>query len=120
MELVDILVVDDNEDTCEVLRVAFAIQGLSVFTATDSGAALLSLSERKPTVLLLDYRFPDLDLPMFVKSIRTALPQTKIILASAILDLRKQADLLGIKYILSKPFDMDDLVSAVRALCRAS
>jgi DNA-binding response OmpR family regulator len=54
----DILVVDDTPDCCEVIRLMLESRGFQVRVAACGEAALAELQEQKPDVMLLDVMMP--------------------------------------------------------------
>src|SRR5690349_9564036 len=55
-----ILIVDDNQDNVEVLRVRLDSWGYETRTATNGAEALASVKERAPDLILLDVMMPDI------------------------------------------------------------
>ena len=53
-----ILIVDDNQDNVEVLRVRLDSWGYETRTATNGAEALASVRERAPDLILLDVMMP--------------------------------------------------------------
>jgi CheY-like chemotaxis protein len=66
----DVLVVEDNVDAGETLRVVLTSGGAVVRVATDAKAALAALEERWPTVLLSDIGLPGLDGYELIRRVR--------------------------------------------------
>jgi len=56
-----ILVVEDNADARDMLRVLLELQGHEVHVATDGDSALTQARECRPTVALVDIGLPDMD-----------------------------------------------------------
>src|SRR4051794_19953649 len=56
-----ILIVDDDADTCDVMRRLFAKWGWESECLTDSSEALPAVRDRRPDVVLLDVMMPGLD-----------------------------------------------------------
>ncbi|HEX8107184.1 MAG TPA: response regulator [Kofleriaceae bacterium] len=112
----DLLIVDDDVDTAELLGEALALGGHRVRIAHDGMVGLRELSVRMPDAVLLDVEMPNLDGPgmalqMFVRN--CGLERIPIILLSGVLDLERVAARVGTPYFLSKPYAL----GAVRALC---
>ena len=53
-----VLVVDDNEDTRDVLQAVLELDGATVSTARSSDAALTALDAERPDVMLIDIGIP--------------------------------------------------------------
>lgn len=114
-----ILVVDDDKNICEILRIFLEKDGLKVYTANDGQTALETFSEVKPTLVLLDVMMPGMDGMDVCKEIRR-IDNTPIVFISAkdqtmdkILGLELGAD----DYIV-KPFDASEVVARVKAILR--
>jgi CheY-like chemotaxis protein len=69
-----IMVVEDEADTRQMLRVLLEQYGASVMVASSAAEALKALTERKPDVLISDLGMPDIDGFELIKKIRTELP----------------------------------------------
>ena len=121
--MTDILLVDDDEDSCLLLAELLALQGETLRTAHDGEEALKLLDERFPSVVVSDIEMPRLDGPamiyrMFVKDLgRENIP---IIFLSGRQDLAKIAHAVGTPYYLCKPFDLAELTKLIgRAVAEA-
>lgn len=114
-----VLVVDDDKNICEILKIFLEKDGLKVYTANDGETALKMFSEVKPTIALLDIMMPGMDGIELCKEIRK-IDDTPIMFISAkdqtmdkILGLELGAD----DYIV-KPFDASEVVARVKAILR--
>jgi DNA-binding response OmpR family regulator len=110
----NILVVDDDETICELLDIALTDEGHEVRCAQTIGRALELIRERAPDVILFDMRLPDGDGGQLVARYRE-LPHTgaRLIAVSAISNLREEAAEIGVDAALSKPFDLENLLTLV-------
>jgi CheY-like chemotaxis protein len=68
----DVLVVDDDADTRELLRRALEHEGMTVREAADGRDALARVAERKPGLVLLDLMMPVMDGFEFLRQLRAA------------------------------------------------
>lgn len=81
-----VLIVDDDADIRDLLRLHCELQGFPVIGEASSGRAGVELAERhKPTFVLLDYRMPYMDGEEAAGLIRAVHPGVKIIAFSAML-----------------------------------
>ena len=64
---VSVLVVEDHDDTRELLRVWLEDAGATVFLAREGHEALRKMTHVLPSVILCDLRMPGLDGYMFVR-----------------------------------------------------
>jgi CheY-like chemotaxis protein len=117
---VRVLVVDDDAVIRQLICVNLELEGYEVFTAEDGEDALAKVRDVDPVVITLDIMMPRLDGWETAARLRND-PETahvKVILLSA---RAQEADLrrgqgIGVDAYLTKPFDPDDLVEAVRRL----
>jgi CheY-like chemotaxis protein len=109
-----ILVVDDDEATCEVLELALTDEGHHVRYATSIERALKLATEHPPDAILFDMMLSDGDGGQFIDRYRQ-LPHSnaRLIAVSGIANLAEQAAKVGADAALLKPFDLDDVLSLV-------
>jgi DNA-binding NtrC family response regulator len=112
-----VLIVDDEPLLRWSLSETLAECGCEV-TETSDGRATTSLLKdirRAFDVVLLDYRLPDSDDLSLLASIRQLWPQTPVVLMTAYSspEVVRGALELGAFRVLSKPFEMGDIVSLV-------
>ena len=114
-----ILVVDDDKNICELIRLYLEKEGFSVTLAHDGQAAVNSFKESTPAVVLLDVMLPKLDGWQVCRKIRQT-SDVPIIMLSAkgetfdkILGLELGAD----DYIV-KPFETKEVLARIKAVLR--
>lgn len=109
--LTEIMIVDDDKDTRDVLSVALSAEGYSVRVADSliAALALLKDSQSSTACMLLDYNLPGMPLDDFMGDVRALSPLTAVILISAINSAGEKAEKYGIKHFIPKPIDFDDL-----------
>ena len=61
MSLGKILVVDDDKNICELLRLYLEKEGYSVILSNDGEEAIVKFNALKPDLVLLDIMLPGLD-----------------------------------------------------------
>jgi DNA-binding response OmpR family regulator len=115
-----LLVVEDDADIAELLRLNLTDEGYVVEVAADGGTALARLQTRQWDAVMLDLMLPDLDGMAVCRHIRALPHYTPIIIISAksaeterILGLEQGAD----DYI-TKPFSLLEVKARVKALFR--
>lgn len=119
------MVVEDDRDTREVIRLILESEGMVVTEAADGYDALEQLREFRsrnpdaPCVIVLDVMMPRCSGPDFRRrQLRDGLlDRVPVIVVSAIAEQTALAD-LHVFARLSKPFDPGELVSVVRQACR--
>ena len=115
MALGKILVVDDDKNICELLRLYLEKEGYSVILAHDGEEALLKFETLHPELILLDIMLPGLDGWQVCREIRKK-SQVPIIMLTAkgetfdkVLGLELGAD----DYVV-KPFDAKEIVARIK------
>ena len=114
-----ILIVDDDANICELLRLYLSKEGYAPVIVNDGVAAVESVDTVKPALVLLDIMLPKLDGWQVCRKIRQS-SDVPIIMMSAkgetfdkILGLELGAD----DYIV-KPFDSKEVVARIKAVLR--
>ena len=116
-----ILVVDDDKNICELLRLYLVKEGYNVTMVHDGSAALTEFDKLHPDLVLLDVMMPVMDGWEVCRKIR-AKDNTPIIMLTAkgetydkVLGLELGAD----DYIV-KPFDAKEVTARIKAVPRRS
>jgi signal transduction histidine kinase/ActR/RegA family two-component response regulator len=120
----NVLVVDDDPDTVEMLKAVLMRDGAAVSTAYSVQEALTSLSLSRPDVIISDLGMPDADgyeLAHRVRSMQTAtgglIPMIALT-AYAHDEAREESLQRGFMEHLAKPVDPDILKSKIAAIAR--
>ena len=119
-----LLIVEDDRDTCEMLRVYFEAQGYRVVTAAGGREAIEKCRRLTPDLILLDVRLPDIDGfevgQRLQDDIRTSRLPVIFVTERRERDDRIAGLKLGAIDYITKPFDVQELRLRVRnALRRA-
>ena len=117
---VRVLVVEDDDDTRELLRVTLENAGAAVDAVASARDARRELESEPPDVLISDIRMPDEDGYSLIRSLRSAGNETPAIALTA-LARREDADeahAAGFQLHLAKPVDSTGLVDAVASIVR--
>jgi CheY-like chemotaxis protein len=114
-----VLVVDDEAIIRQLIVINLELEGFEVHTAADGAEAVAKAREVLPDVITLDVMMPNVDGWATAQQIR-ADPRTRDVRIVFISARGRPADLsrglqLGEAY-LTKPFDPDEVVEAVRRL----
>ena len=116
-----ILIVDDDENICELLRLYLEKDGFETVVANDGEQAVKYASLHTPDLILLDIMLPKLDGWQVCREIRKT-SETPIIMLTAkgetfdkILGLE-----LGADDYVSKPFDTKEVIARIKAVLRRS
>ena len=119
-----LLIIEDDLDTSEMLRVYFEAQGYQVITATNGREGLDKCRSELPDLILLDVRLPDLDGfevgQNLQEDVRTSRLPVIFVTERRGRDDRITGLKLGAIDYITKPFDVQELRLRVRnALRRA-
>ena len=116
-----ILIVDDDVNICELLRLYLTKEGYTPVIVNDGISAVSAAAEQKPALILLDVMLPNLDCWQVCRKIRQT-SDVPIIMLSAkgetfdkILGLELGAD----DYVV-KPFEAKEVVARIKAVLRRS
>jgi PAS domain S-box-containing protein len=118
----EVLVVDDSEDTTEMVRHLLEIGGASVCAATSGSEALRLAREREFDVVLSDISMPEMDGFEFLSKLRE-LPGKEDLPAVALTGFGRPEDVQraseqGFYAHLTKPFDLQTLASLLQKIPR--
>lgn len=115
-----ILLVDDDENVLELLRLYLEKEGFRTVNSRNGRDAIQKIYEESPALVVLDVMLPDLDGWAVLKRLRGEKAETPIIMLTAksedhdkILGLE-----LGADDYVAKPFNPVELVARVRAVLR--
>ncbi len=116
-----ILVVDDEPDVVEALRIGFALQwrDIEVLGAGDGETALRLVEEERPDIVLLDVGLPGMDGYEVLRQVR-AFSDVAVVMLTArddAMDKVKGLELGADDYV-TKPFNHLELSARVRAVLR--
>jgi putative nucleotidyltransferase with HDIG domain len=114
--LSSVLVVDDEPKVREVVARWLASGGYDVRTAANADEGLRCVHDHAPAVALCDIRMPGHDGLWLAQQIRTRSPETAVIMATGVQDVRSAVSSLrqGVIDYLTKPFGPDRLRDSVQ------
>jgi len=117
-----ILVVDDEEDTRQLLAQSLTFYGATVTSAASAAEGLSELEDKKPDLLVSDIGMPDEDGYTLIRKVR-ALPDEKLarIPAIALTAFTRAQDRVralssGYQSHVAKPVEPDELVTVIASL----
>ena len=116
-----ILVIDDDGQVRGAIRRILERAGHTVLDAADGEAGIRLYRERPTDLIITDIFMPEQDGIETIQQLRREFPGVKIIAISGgdrtqTVDLRKDAELFGASRTLRKPFELTELLKAVREL----
>lgn len=112
-----ILIIEDHPDCRELLKIVLSRSGYLVFQAGTGLEALERASATSPDVIVMDFGLPDVAGDKLIQSLK-ADPLTKkipVIVTTGYMstEVAKRAILAGAATVLLKPYDVDELMSAM-------
>ena len=116
-----ILIVDDETNICELLRMYLEKGGYDTVIAHDGQTALTKFRVENPDLVLLDIMLPGLDGWQVCREIRKTSDKPIIMLTAKGETFDKVLGLeLGADDYVTKPFDAKEIVARVKAVLRRS
>ncbi len=116
-----ILVVDDELNICELLKLYLENEGYTVFTANDGQAAVTAFQQKAPDLVLLDIMLPKMDGWQVCREIRKTSSAPIIMLtAKGEVNDRIHGLEMGADDYVVKPFEMKELLARINAVLRRS
>jgi two-component system phosphate regulon response regulator PhoB len=116
------LIVEDEPALVELLRYNLVKEGYEVAIATDGEEALLTIEERQPDIVLLDWMLPKLAGIEVARRIRSK-PTTRNLPIIMLTARAEETDRIrgldvGADDYMTKPFSMSELTARIRAVMR--
>ncbi len=113
-----IMVIDDSKTIRRTAESILSRQGYHVITAVDGYEALAKIAEHEPDIIFVDILMPRLDGYQTCTLIKhnARFRNTPVIMLSSkdgIFD-RAKGRVVGAEYYITKPFNQDDLLGAIR------
>ena len=114
-----ILLVDDDAEIIESLRLALESNGFQVLVARDGNQGLALTEREDPDLVILDMMMPKRSGFLVLEKLRrTRETSPRVIMITANEGSRHKAyaEMLGVDDYIRKPFPMDRLISSVKRL----
>ena len=115
-----LLVVEDNDDTRQIMRVALEGRGYRICEAEDGEQAIAIARCEQPNAILMDISMPVLDGLAATARIREHREQREIpivaVTAHLEMDVRASAQASGFTAYVTKPIDFDWLDELIKGL----
>lgn len=113
-----ILVLDDNQDILEMVNEVLSYEQFDVHATSNSNGILAVTEKFNPDLIILDYRLHNANGGEICKELK-AHPQfknTPVIIFSAYINLSVDYTSYGCDAVISKPFDLSELLDTVNEL----
>ena len=110
-----ILVVDDEPFVCDAVKMMLNFDGHVVDTAASAKDALALFGPGKYDLVITDYAMPQMKGDELAVQLKARAPGQPVVLITAYAEMLKASDspLAGVDSVISKPFLLDDLRSAI-------
>src|SRR5579871_6762988 len=111
-----ILIVDDDQESRDLLSEVLESNGYSVAAVVDAADARVELSrDHDGRIMVVDLNLPNESGLEFIRTLQKSDPAHDFILMSSFLSARdaQQARSLGVRASLTKPFKLNELLDAV-------
>lgn len=119
MQQIRILVVDDDQNICELLKIYLVKEGYEVRLEYDGQKALQAFAEFKPDIILLDVMLPEMDGWQICRKIRESSDVPIIMITAKRESFDKVMGLeLGADDYVTKPFDMPEVLARIKVPLR--
>jgi two-component system response regulator HydG len=120
MAKIKIVIVDDEMEYVKDLAKGLEIMGYEVFSALNGNTAIDLINNKKPEVVLCDYKLEDMDGTRVIETTKPLNPQALYIMVTAYYDesyneiFRKA----GADQIIYKPIQLTDIDEMIRKVSR--
>ena len=114
-----ILLVDDDAEVIETMRIALEIRGYEILIARDGNQGLATVERENPDLVILDMMMPKRSGFLVLEKLRRSRPvPIRVIMVTANEGSRHKAyaEMLGVDDYLRKPFAIDQLLASVERL----
>jgi CheY-like chemotaxis protein len=118
---VTVLVVDDTDHVRKMLVDMLELDGFEVVGQAASGQEAVTVADTtEPDVIVMDYKMPGMDGLTAARAVRDARPEQAIILYTAYLDSRLEAEAraAGVALCIGKVEGLNQLERHITELCR--
>jgi DNA-binding NtrC family response regulator len=116
-----VAIVDDEKDIVGTYELLFKRRHIPMaFVAYDGQSAIEKFrnATEKPSVVIIDYRLPDMDGLDVMKDVLALQPKTKIVFISGDDSVQKEAIEAGATAFLKKPTDIKIITDTVTSLIK--
>ena len=114
-----VLIIDDEENVCELVSLYFGKAGYDVVCAADGGEGLDKLREQRPDIVILDLMLPGMDGIDVCKEIRKTSNVPLVMLTARVDEVDRVLGLeIGADDYITKPFSPRELLARIKAVLR--
>ena len=116
--MTQILIIDDEKPTLQMLKLYLEVCGHEVLTAEDETSGMAAFEHHRPPIVLTDIKMPGKDGFAVLRQIKSLAPDTQVIVITGHgdRDLARQAFDLDACAFFNKPLDTDALESEIKRI----
>lgn len=115
-----ILIIDDDRDLVQGLRLVLENHGYRILTAHDGAAGLEAANQESPNLVIVDMMMPKKSGFLVLEALKSkSSPAPRVVMMTANEGSRHRAyaESLGADDYLRKPFAMDRFLDCIKSLC---
>ena len=114
-----VLVVDDDENTCELIRLQLEMAGFDPLCVANGREALAAAKEQRPSLMILDLMLPEMDGFEVFREVRRFANIPVVIVTAKDEEFDRVLGLeMGADDYVTKPFSLRELIARVKAVLR--
>ncbi len=110
-----VLIIDDDQDICLFLSKFLKDRDYDVDCELELLKGLAFIQSKSPDIVIIDNNLPDGLGINQLSFIRNTLPQTLLIMMSAMVGLKEEALSLGADFFINKPFKLNIIAEILNA-----
>ena len=113
-----VLVIDDEWEFVKDFSTALEMFGYEAFRAVDGESALSAIENKKPDIVLCDYKLPDTEGDKILEKIKKEHPEIKFVIITAYYDevMEKRFRSLGADEVIFKPIVLTEVETLLAKL----
>ncbi len=118
MKVYSLLIVDDERDAVDAMKMYLDLQGFDVRFAYSGSEGVNAAKEAKPDLVLLDLTMPGMDGWQALKLMKESAPDLRVVIVTGSVpdrNLEEQVKQEGAIGILIKPIKIGELASKIRS-----
>ncbi len=118
MKVYSLLIVDDERDAVDAMKMYLDLQGFDVRLAYSGSEGVNAAKEAKPDLVLLDLAMPGMDGWQALKLMKESAPDLRVVIVTGSVpdrNLEEQVKQEGAIGILIKPIKIGELASKIRS-----
>ncbi len=116
--MTQILIIDDEKPTLQMLKLYLEVCGYEVLTAENESKGIAVFDTHRPPIVLTDIKMPGKDGFAVLRQIKSMAPQTRVIVITGHgdRDLARQAFDLDAYAFFNKPLDTEALEKKIKQI----